>query len=135
MEIKIFDTLPDDAMMIRETVFAKEQGFSEEVSEIDSNSIHAVLYLDGKPVATGRTFVEGDYYMIGRVAVLKEYRGQYLGKEIILKLEDIIKTKGNKIALSAQVHAIAFYEKLGYSPIGEQYLDEHCPHQKMVKTL
>ena len=39
------------------------------------------------------------------------------------------------IQLSAQVQARGFYEKLGYRAYGQEYLDEHCPHIAMEKTL
>lgn len=40
-----------------------------------------------------------------------------------------------KVALSAQVQAAGFYKKLGYVQVGEEYLDEHCPHVDMEKLL
>ena len=36
---------------------------------------------------------------------------------------------------SAQVQAAGFYKKLGYVQVGDEYLDEHCPHVNMEKPL
>lgn len=75
-------------------------------------------------------------YHIGRIAILKEYWKFHLGGTIIKKLEDHIKeVGGNKIQLSSQVSAKKFYSKLGYKEEGNEYLDEFCPHIKMIKKL
>ena len=81
MEIKTFNYLPDDAKFIRQTVFIDEQGFVEEFDDKDSESLHIVLYENGKPAGTCRVLFkdEKQCYMIGRVAVLQEYRKNHLG--------------------------------------------------------
>lgn len=128
--------LPKEAKYIREEVFVKEQGFLQEFDDIDKRAYHVVIFDEDKAVATGRTFVEDEYYIIGRVAVLKEYRGKHIGCMIISLLEKKIKElKGHKIKLSAQVQASSFYQKLGYQKMGAEYLDEHCPHITMVKEI
>ena len=37
-DMKIFDKLPSDAIMIRELVFVEEQGFQNEFDEIDEDN-------------------------------------------------------------------------------------------------
>lgn len=126
-----------DAAALRKQVFMEEQGFEHEFDGIDEKAIHAVLYLDGEPVATGRAYVnEQRDYTIGRVAVKKQYRGRGMGEQIMRALEEEIKNRGGKLVqLSAQLRAKGFYEKQGYQALGEEYLDEFCPHVKMVKQL
>ena len=73
---------------------------------------------------------------IGRIAVMKEYRGQSLGSEVIAILEEkALELGANHIELSAQIQAKDFYKKLGYTEIGEIYKEEFCPHIKMFKDL
>ena len=128
-----------DAKIIREEVFVAEQGFEIEFDEIDETAIHIVVYDDDKPIATARTFPKengSNAYIIGRVAVIKPYRGKNLGAYVLEHLEDVIKTKGAKvIELSAQTRVQGFYKKYGYEPFGEEYYDEYCPHISMRKTL
>ena len=77
----------------------------------------------------------GDF-IIGRVAVLPEFRGRNLGAQIMLALEQEARRVGGKrISLSAQCRASGFYQTLGYREIGEAYLDEFCPHILMEKSL
>lgn len=136
MKERLVKGLPQEARYIREEVFVKEQGFLQEFDDIDKQAYHVVIFDGDKAIATGRTFVEGEYYIIGRVAVLKEYRGKHIGRVIISSLEKKIKeVKGHKIKLSAQVQASGFYEKLGYHRMGAEYLDEHCPHITMIKEI
>ena len=37
--------------------------------------------------------------------------------------------------VSAQCRVQPFYEKCGFTSVGEVYLDEFCPHIRMVKEL
>ena len=60
MVFKTYDFLSDDAKMIRESVFMKEQGFENEFDEIDDIAIHIVLYDNKNPVATCRIFKEDE---------------------------------------------------------------------------
>ena len=137
MIIKIFSSLPNDAKLIRTNVFVEEQGFVEEFDSLDKISTHLVLYDNGKPVATGRFYTENnnDYY-IGRLSVIKEYRGRGLGSKIIDEAERIIALKGGKaILLHSQCQAIPFYKIHGYQPFGESDFDEDRPHQWMRKNI
>lgn len=138
LQIKTKDCLLD-AHKVRHEVFIEEQGFSMDQDKTDSTAIHVVIYDDGKPVATARTFPkedEADCYTIGRVAVLKQYRGRGLGAMIMEKIEDEIRKRGISNAyLSSQDHAVEFYKSVGYTPYGDWYYDEHCLHMKMRKSL
>mgnify|MGYP001237347741 CR=1 FL=1 len=128
-----------DARLIRSTVFEQEQGFTMEFDDIDADAYHIVVYDEETPVATGRTFPKpGDTntYLIGRVAVLKPWRGKHLGTLILEQLEKTAKKQGAVWAeLSAQLQAKGFYEKLGYQAFGEEYKDEFCPHIAMKRKL
>ena len=58
---KTDNTLPDDARLIREMVFVKEQGFEDEFDDQDAAATHLVLYGDdGTPMGTGRFFKSGE---------------------------------------------------------------------------
>ncbi|MBQ8459928.1 GNAT family N-acetyltransferase [bacterium] len=136
MEHKKFIGLNDDIIKIRTSVFVDEQGFKDEFDQIDKTCTHIVLYDNEMPIATCRYFKEGEIYHIGRVAIIKEYRGKHLGNKIMQIAETEIKNEGGKIIeVSAQVRVSEFYEKLGYNKIGDIYFDEYCEHIRMVKNL
>lgn len=137
-DIRFFDALPEEAKNIRITVFVDEQGFENEIDEIDNSAVHALLFKDGKAVATARMFEKdnGKSFYLGRIAVLKEYRGLNLGSEIVNAMIEKAKALGaEKCEISAQCRAMGFYQKLGFKEFGETYLDEYCPHIHMEKDL
>lgn len=138
MEIKKYNGLCEDAMYIRKTVFMDEQGFCDEFDETDKKAVHLVAYDNGKPVSTCRFFwsTERNTYLLGRLAVVKEYRKNHLGCAMMKKTEELVKESGGtSIELHAQEQAIRFYEKQGYSVCSEMEYEEHCPHYWMRKNL
>lgn len=138
MNIRIYHTLPGDAVTIREEVFMKEQGFRDEFDSEDLNATHLVLYIENIPAATCRFFPGKmqEEYVIGRIAVRKEYRGHSLGSRLLAAAEsEILMLGGRSVILHAQQQAKPFYEKQGYSSYGDPDLEESCPHIWMRKIL
>ena len=141
LKIKIFHPPCDlsDAFWIRDEVFTKEQGFSiPDVDEYDERSVHVVIYRDERPVATGRVYSDDDKitFHLGRIAVLKQYRGMDLGLNIMEELEKIARVRGAKhLVVGAQLYAIPFYQKCGYVPTGKRFFEEFCEHETMIKEV
>lgn len=136
INFKVTDTLSEDEKMIRETVFIEEQKFKIEFDDIDNIATHIVMYLDNNPVGCCRLYNQENEYHIGRIAVLKPYKGKGYGEKILLQTESVAKEIGaDCIVLSAQVRASGFYEKLGYNKYGEIYFDEYCEHIAMKKDI
>ncbi len=134
--VKTSNTLFKDAGDIRWQVFIEEQKFTVEFDDIDERAIHLVLYDGDKPVAVGRTYEEDGKAIMGRIAVIPEFRSRHLGAAVVTELEKVAKAEGYTVAaLSAQCRVQGFYEKLGYTPMGEPYFDEYCPHIHMEKFL
>ncbi|MGB9690837.1 MAG: GNAT family N-acetyltransferase [Candidatus Sumerlaeaceae bacterium] len=127
---------------IRLQVFVEEQGFSqeEEFDQFDEEAYH-VLALDpqGKPCGTGRLYrdlLHPGSARIGRMAVLSQARRTGCGRAIVRHLIAEAKKRGfRRIVLSAQEHAIGFYQRQGFTPTGPHYLDTHVLHQDMVLYL
>ena len=139
MEIKVYDKLPEEAREIRETVFLVEQGFEVEYDDKDEISVHLVMYKDNNtPVATCRVFKseEGGVYILGRLAVLKEYRDKNYGSKMIEAAEKyVFWIGGTGIKLHSQCVAKGFYAKCGYREYGEIEYEEFCPHIWMRKDF
>lgn len=136
IDFKVTDTLSEDEKMIRETVFIEEQKFKIEFDDLDDIATHIVIYLDNQPVGCCRLYKQDNEYHIGRIAVLKQYRGKGYGEKILLEAEKVAQEMGaDCIKLSAQVRASVFYEKLGYKKYGEIYFDEYCEHIAMTKYI
>ncbi|PZR01113.1 MAG: drug:proton antiporter [Cereibacter sphaeroides] len=124
---------------LRRTVFIEEQGVSEadEVDGRDEEAIHLLATVDGRPVGTARILIEGNTGKIGRVCVLPDQRGSGLGAALIRAAVDELRAipEVKRAKLGAQVHALGFYERLGFTPIGPVYMDAGIEHRDMVMTL
>ena len=121
----------DEAHMIRRKVFIEEQGISEadEMDGTDVSCAHLVAYDEGVPVATGRIMITADEYIIGRVAVLPEYRGQKLGSLVMLACIHACNEMGGKRqVVHAQLPVKGFYEGLGFSAYGDVYEEAGIQH-------
>lgn len=135
---RIYSALSDDCRTVRKAVFMEEQGFENEFDKTDEIALHIVVYDEqGLPAGTGRIFIgEDGCWYIGRVAVLKKYRGLSLGSMIVRGLEEAAAERGaDRVRLWAQCRASGFYEKLGYSQTGRYHDDEGCPHVLMERRI
>lgn len=123
---------------LRREVFIGEQGVSEaeEWDGRDGDALHLLGWSDGQPVATARIFIDGDSGKIGRVCVLRTARGTGAGAAIMGKALDVLRARGVKTAkLSSQTSAIGFYDRLGFTAYGPEYLDANIPHRDMMLEL
>ncbi|WP_106745724.1 GNAT family N-acetyltransferase [Yoonia maritima] len=124
---------------LRRAVFMDEQGISEseELDDLDDSAIHMLATVDGRPVGTARLLIVGDTGKIGRICVLKDQRGTGLGAKLVLASMDHLRTISgiSRAKLSAQDHAIGFYEKLGFVAEGPFYDDAGIPHKDMLRAL
>jgi predicted GNAT family N-acyltransferase len=119
---------------IRTPVFVEEQLVTPEFEwdEKDADATHLLALVDDEPVACARIVSN----KIQRMAVLKNWRGHGIGLVILQQAVDIIRKNGFEVAkLSAQTHAINFYEKGGFVVTSGVYQDLHIPHVDMQKVI
>lgn len=124
---------------IRIEVFVREQGVAleDEWDRWDQDSRHWLVYpLDGpdlnKPIGTARLSPNGQ---IGRMAILKQYRGEGAGYQLLLTVIDDAKLSFDQLFLHAQTHAIDFYRRAGFRTVGAQFDEAGIAHQKMILKL
>ena len=128
-------------LRLRSEVFVVEQDcVYQDIDNKDQNAIHLYYKENNEILAYTRIFKAGHYYenpCIGRVVVSKKNRGNDLGKKIMIDSMEYIKQniKGEKIELSAQKYLNKFYKDLGFYKIGEDYLEDGIPHQRMLFDL
>ena len=120
---------------LRRIVFIEEQNVPEheEVDGDDGHCTHLLAKVDDKPLGAARFQYIGHKAKIQRVCVLKEARGSGLGALIIQEILAVIKAEGKAglAVLGSQIHALSFYEKLGFEAFGEEYLDAGILHRDM----
>lgn len=136
MEFVRYDSLPAQAREIREEVFMREQGFVDEFDLDDEKAIHVLAFDKDTAVATCRFFKQDGFYLIGRIAVLKEYRGKGIGRDMLDFAERTVGEFGGKeIRIHAQQNAENFYKKLGYRSMDIFDYEQDCKHVWMSKTI
>ncbi|MCD5324652.1 MULTISPECIES: GNAT family N-acetyltransferase [Pontibacillus] len=128
----------EDAYSVRKKVFVEEQNVSieEEMDEFDEVATHFAGYAEGAPVSASRLRFVEEYAKLERICILKTFRGEGYGKQMILHMEEYAKEKGyKKSKLNAQIQALGFYESLGYKVVSEEFMDAGIPHVTMIKEL
>jgi predicted GNAT family N-acyltransferase len=136
--VRVADWSRDQATLrqIRRTVFVDEQGVPEELEwdGIDGDCRHAIAENDaGEPIGCARLLPDGH---IGRMAVLAPGRGHGVGSALLERMIALAAELGHKrVIVSAQTHAIAFYERHGFVAYGPEYDDAGIPHRAMERHL
>jgi len=121
---------------LRHIVFVEEQNVPVEL-EIDehdeTDAIHFLGAWSGEDAAAARMIITGDTAKIGRLVVLKPYRGKQLGHKMMQAMLDHAwqNPTVTQVVLDAQTYALPFYERLGFEPVGEEFMDAGIPHLRM----
>lgn len=123
-------------LTLRHQVFVDEQGVPEEEEQDahDATATHLLAVQNGQPVGTARIVFGGDTAKIGRVCVLQSQRGTGLGARLIEAAVAVARQQPGitRAKLGAQLHAIGFYEKLGFAAFGPVYDDAGIDHRDMA---
>jgi predicted GNAT family N-acyltransferase len=124
---------------LRTRVFVEEQGVPPEIEQdaADESAVHVLSRDDsGRVVATGRLLVAGVTAGIGRMAADASVRGQGHGAAVLEELHRQARLRGvTEIALHAQVTARGFYERAGYTAVGDEYEEAGIRHVTMRRRL
>jgi predicted GNAT family N-acyltransferase len=135
MDLVPWETTSDDLLSVRHTVFVEEQGVpvEEERDKHDAASVHFLARdASGHPIGTARLLGSG---RIGRVAVLREWRGRGLGRALMAAVMAEARRCGMKrLHLHAQVQTIPFYESLGFVVCGNEFEEAGILHREMERS-
>ncbi|MBQ4820031.1 GNAT family N-acetyltransferase [Aquimarina sp. MMG016] len=126
-------------LRLRAEVFVVEQDcVYQDVDNKDQNALHVIGTKNNEVIAYTRIFKAGDYFenaSIGRVVVSESERKYGYGHVLIKESIDAIQKHFNtvKIKISAQTYLKKFYEKHGFTQVGEEYLEDGIPHIAMIR--
>lgn len=144
IELSAWSEARTEATRIRERVFVAEQGVPAEL-ELDQHDplcLHALARDEaGRAVGTARLLpgeTDGARMVahVGRMAVVKEWRGRGIGAAMLVRLVEAARERGDtEVALSAQTHAMGFYRAHGFLEEGEEFLEAGIPHRTMRHVL
>jgi predicted GNAT family N-acyltransferase len=125
---------------LRTRVFVDEQGVPPEIEQDDrdATAVHALSRdPSGRLVATGRLLVGDDgRASIGRMATDPTARGSGHGAAVLAELHRQAALRDvAEIELHAQVTARGFYERAGYTAVGDVYEEAGIAHLTMRRRL
>lgn len=129
---------------VRKGVFTDEQNIPVEIEadqydNLNSNVVHFLICSESEGIGTSRYVILSDgKAQLQRLAIKKSFRNQGYARKLINFIEEYAQQNGiNYLELHAQYHAKGFYEKLGYLPISEKYIEEGIgiEHINMAKKL
>lgn len=135
ISVRVADWQKDNADLrrIREKVFIAEQAVPPELEwdNEDAQAVHLLAYEGDYAIGTARLLPDGQ---IGRVSVLKDWRGLNVGDALLAAVIAEAERRGlHEQRLSAQVQATPFYERHGFRVLSEEYLDAGIPHVDMLR--
>ena len=134
--VRVADWQKDNADIrrIREAVFIVEQSVPPELEwdAEDDSAVHFLAFEGDYAIGTARLLPDGH---IGRVSVLKDWRGLNVGVALMqAAIQEAERCGLKQQMLSAQVHATAFYERLGFIIVSDEFLEAGIPHVDMVRS-
>ena len=129
-----------DILKLRQDIFIIEQNcIYDDMDGLDGESRHILLLDAGNILAGYLRIVPPDIkfeeYSLGRIAVKKDYRGQGLGRQIVKKGIDTVRSLGARsIRIEAQAHLEDFYKETGFKTVSNVYNVDDIPHLQMILT-
>lgn len=141
VEIKPFDQLSlrelHDLLALRTLVFVVGQKITSEpeIDGYDPECAHALLWTSASPngarrlIGTARLFIDRDPITIGRVAIHPDFQGSGLGSLMMQAIQAHLGTR--RAMLHAQAHLQTWYQRLGWHPEGDLFMEADIPHITM----
>jgi predicted GNAT family N-acyltransferase len=128
------------ALRVREEVFCAEQGVPRELERdgLDEHAMHllAVERRTRAAVGTLRLLTAGTQAKVGRVAVMRQWRGRGIASRLLeLALERAGSLGCSEARLASQLDATRLYERAGFSVQSDVFEEAGIPHVWMGRGL
>jgi predicted GNAT family N-acyltransferase len=128
------------AFALRERLLRVPLGLSLRDEDLtrEKDQLHFGLFLDGDGLIACAVVIplSKKDAKIRQVAVSQDYQGHGVGRRLMEELESNLRAKGfTHLVLEARAVVVGFYEKLGYSALGDDFIEVTIPHRKMEKTI
>ena len=125
----------DEILRLRAEVFVVEQAiaYNDLLPDIDclaTTTRYVVFDDDGEALAYLRTYPYEDARKIGRVASAAAVRGKGFGAAL---MDAVVADETGLLVLSGQMTVEKFYERYGFTRVGDPYLEEAIDHVWMER--
>ncbi|MGE3924417.1 MAG: GNAT family N-acetyltransferase [Lautropia sp.] len=126
------------ALALRAAVFVVEQHcVYQDPDPLDRAAVFLIGETQGTVVATARILPAGTRFAepsIGRVCTAASVRGGGLGEALMREAIRVCRVRhpAAPIRISAQAYLRAFYGRLGFATVSDEYLEDEIPHVEML---
>ena len=131
--------LLEKALRIRREVFILGQEVDEQIERdgLDEYLIHFIIHQGRTAAGCLRFHKKPDNSVkLERIAVLAPFRGLGYGKELVAAAVEYAKSLGySTVTMHAQYYLLDYYRALGFSPVGEPFMEADIRHIGMVNTV
>ena len=131
----------DQELLLRDEVLRRPLGMSLKNDNLENDrvSIHIGAFDSEENQMLGvllLTPLENGKIKMRQVAVRQSEQRQGVGRQLVAFAEQYALENGFcEMLLHARQVAMAFYCKLGYEALGDEFLEVNIPHYKMRKSL
>ena len=125
-------------LQLRQDVFIIEQDcIYPDLDNLDPLATHMCAWRDSEIMAYQRCLPPGASYRessLGRIVVAPAGRGLQLGRELVKRGIDYNRSRwpNSNIQIGAQAHLQDFYGSLGFTPLGDEYIEDGIAHRHML---
>jgi predicted GNAT family N-acyltransferase len=128
-----------EALKLRQAVLREPLGleYTQQQLAAEQNELFTVAYFEDKLVGCLQLKpLNAHELKVRQVAVSLNYRGKGIGVALMKFAEQYAKDcTYTKLVLAARQDAFAFYAKLGYQQIGDNFIDVTLTHCMMEKSI
>jgi ElaA protein len=125
-----------DVLVLRAAVFVVEQQCAyadPDGVDLEPGTRHLLGRSDGRLAAYARILPPDSAHRtprIGRVVVAEEERGGGLGRQLVERALASCREHhpGRAVEMGAQTYLTGFYRSLGFTEVGEPYVEDGIPH-------
>ena len=137
--ITVNDVAYKDVWYLREEVLRKPLGLSLKNEDLSRDVLNTIFTATINNKIIGCVFLQPiteNEIQLRAMAVYSNWQQHGIGKALVVAAEEYAKINGyNLIILHARKVAIGFYEKMGYMPYGNEFIEVGIPHFMMKKDL
>jgi GNAT superfamily N-acetyltransferase len=142
MALKILDHGTDEyrqMVKLRDDMLRKPLGlsFTQQELELERNNMLIAAFEDDDMLGCCMLVEENpETVRLRQMAVLNDLQGKGIGRALMNFAENLARDRGYKtMSMHARKNAVGFYEKMGYSVAGDEFIELTIPHYIMEKKL
>lgn len=138
MSVVVRRATRDEILPLRHAVLRPGKPLAAAQWDRDDESIHLGAWVGEKIVGCATVTDEGEAWRLRGMAVDPAHQGAGVGRAVLeAAIEVVRQAGGSAIQANARTTALPFYEAMGFTTVGEEFVTEATglPHKRIVRLL